>query len=252
MGARALCQALVERTLATARRRRAAAIDLSRTRVAGALVLDMIAHNSDVAPRRLPDLAGPRRGSHRARLRDAPREQSLERGRGTLEPARAIAWARAHGVQERRRAHAAAIARHPRSRARSAPADNPQSSVYNTDGQIFSDVGIPCVLFMENYDISRSGYHDTQDTMKNIDLDYGPPCRRSASKRSRAPRARVRRSARAAARLRDEIERSAGQLAVGYISTSSTTSTDSDPAETVKRLMPFVKWLESSFMPTVA
>jgi hypothetical protein len=26
---------------------------------------------------------------------------------------------------------------------------------------------------MENYDISRSGYHDTHDTMKNIDLDYG-------------------------------------------------------------------------------
>ena len=26
---------------------------------------------------------------------------------------------------------------------------------------------------MENYDISRSGYHDTKDTMENIDLDYG-------------------------------------------------------------------------------
>ena len=26
---------------------------------------------------------------------------------------------------------------------------------------------------MENYDIRRDGYHDTQDTMKNIDLDYG-------------------------------------------------------------------------------
>ena len=25
---------------------------------------------------------------------------------------------------------------------------------------------------MENYDISRKGYHDTQDTMENIDLDY--------------------------------------------------------------------------------
>ncbi len=48
----------------------------------------------------------------------------------------------------------------------------PKSSLYNTDGQIFSDVGIPVVLFMEYYDISRSGYHDTHDTMKNIDLDY--------------------------------------------------------------------------------
>jgi len=26
---------------------------------------------------------------------------------------------------------------------------------------------------MENYDINRKGYHDTMDTMQNIDLDYG-------------------------------------------------------------------------------
>ena len=26
---------------------------------------------------------------------------------------------------------------------------------------------------MENYDINRSGYHDTKDNMQNIDLDYG-------------------------------------------------------------------------------
>jgi hypothetical protein len=50
---------------------------------------------------------------------------------------------------------------------------DPRSSLYNTDGQIFSDAGIPVVLFMENYDINRQGYHDTQDTMANIDLDYG-------------------------------------------------------------------------------
>ena len=52
------------------------------------------------------------------------------------------------------------------------PSD-PRSTLYNTDGQIFSDVGVPCVLFMENYDINRTGYHDTHDTMENIDLDYG-------------------------------------------------------------------------------
>ena len=46
------------------------------------------------------------------------------------------------------------------------------SALYNTDGQVFSDVGVPVVLFMENYDISRTGYHDTHDTMENIDLDY--------------------------------------------------------------------------------
>jgi len=38
--------------------------------------------------------------------------------------------------------------------------------------RIFYAVGVPVVLFMENYDISRTGYHDTHDTMKNIDLDY--------------------------------------------------------------------------------
>ena len=47
------------------------------------------------------------------------------------------------------------------------------STLYNTDGIIFSDTGIPVILFMENYDISRQGYHDTHDTMENIDLDYG-------------------------------------------------------------------------------
>jgi len=45
--------------------------------------------------------------------------------------------------------------------------------LYNTDAQIFCDAGIPVVLFMENYDIRRAGYHDLQDTMANIDLDYG-------------------------------------------------------------------------------
>ena len=32
---------------------------------------------------------------------------------------------------------------------------------------------MPVVLFMEDYDINRTGYHDSQDTMSNIDLDYG-------------------------------------------------------------------------------
>ncbi len=32
---------------------------------------------------------------------------------------------------------------------------------------------MPVVLFMENYDINRIGYHDTHDTLANIDLDYG-------------------------------------------------------------------------------
>ena len=65
------------------------------------------------------------------------------------------------------------IARHPTLEGEIRTINNPQSSVFNTDVQIFSDVGIPCVLVMENYDINRSGYHDTKDTLENIDLDYG-------------------------------------------------------------------------------
>jgi hypothetical protein len=38
------------------------------------------------------------------------------------------------------------------------PSD-PRSTLYNTDGQIFSDAGVPVVLFVENYDINRTGYH---------------------------------------------------------------------------------------------
>jgi hypothetical protein len=51
--------------------------------------------------------------------------------------------------------------------------EDPHSTLYNTDGIIFSDTGIPVILVMENYDIHRSGYHDSHDTMENIDLDYG-------------------------------------------------------------------------------
>ncbi len=53
------------------------------------------------------------------------------------------------------------------------PPGDARSTLYNTDAQIFSDTGIPVVLFMENYDINRHGYHDSKDTMENIDLDYG-------------------------------------------------------------------------------
>jgi hypothetical protein len=65
------------------------------------------------------------------------------------------------------------IALHPQLDGQVRTFDDPQSSLYNTDGQIFSDIGVPVVLFMENYDINRTGYHDTKDTMENIDLDYG-------------------------------------------------------------------------------
>jgi hypothetical protein len=62
---------------------------------------------------------------------------------------------------------------HPHLRGEVRTLDDPRSSLFNTDGQIFSDAGVPVALFMENYDINRKGYHDTLDTMENIDLDYG-------------------------------------------------------------------------------
>src|SRR5262249_44882196 len=65
------------------------------------------------------------------------------------------------------------IAAHPHMSGEIRPSWHFTSSLYNTDAQIFSDAGVPVVLFMECYDINRKGYHDTQDTMKNIDLDYG-------------------------------------------------------------------------------
>jgi len=65
------------------------------------------------------------------------------------------------------------IALHPQLHGEIRPIYNPRSTLYNTDGQIFSDAGVPVVLFMENYDINRQGYHDSHDTMANIDLDYG-------------------------------------------------------------------------------
>jgi hypothetical protein len=65
------------------------------------------------------------------------------------------------------------VALHPHLHGEVRPVIDPRSTLYNTDGQIFSDAGVPVVLFMENYDINRKGYHDTHDTMENIDLDYG-------------------------------------------------------------------------------
>lgn len=80
---------------------------------------------------------------------------------------------RGRGRSQRGSQELPAIAKHALLRGEVRPEWDRRSSLYNTDGQIFSDVGIPVVLLMENYDIARSGYHDTQDTLENIDLDYG-------------------------------------------------------------------------------
>jgi hypothetical protein len=64
-------------------------------------------------------------------------------------------------------------ARHPEMIGEIRPHEDSRSTLYNSDGQVFSDAGIPVVLFMEDYDIDRPGYHDSKDTMAGIDLDYG-------------------------------------------------------------------------------
>jgi hypothetical protein len=170
LGARALARAAVERRLRFATEE-GTIVDGSDVRLVAAFVLDMIAHNND---------------HDRDVFQIAP-------GEGAASARLAV---RAHLANERWNSQVALWNRQPdrrgKGRARRQDQDagvpppfahlalrgeirpewDPRSALYNTDGQIFSDVGIPVVLFMENYDISRTGYHDTEDTMKNIDLDY--------------------------------------------------------------------------------
>ena len=197
MGARHLTQRLVERTLAlrvcegienrgtpqhrsgNPRPRKGPVpvfarrpLDLSQVSLQGVYVMDMIAHNNDheqdvfqIAPgttRESMELASQAHlanaiwNAHVARWNRRPSRQGCDRGRRSPD-GRSIP----------------PTARHPELSGEIRPAIDPRSTLYNTDGQIFSDAGIPVVLFMENYDINRVGYHDTHDTMANIDLDYG-------------------------------------------------------------------------------
>jgi hypothetical protein len=171
LGARALTQRLIQGTaqlhLPDGKTR-----DLSGTRVRGLYVSDMIAHNND----REPDVfqISPGADADSFRLAEyAERAADVWNASTRVWNARPDRAGRPRG---RRSPHGAAIPEVAPFLSLSAeirtPVD-PRSTLYNTDGQIFSDAGVPCVLFMENYDINRSGYHDTHDTMANIDLDYG-------------------------------------------------------------------------------
>ncbi|HEX9161230.1 MAG TPA: M28 family peptidase [Thermoanaerobaculia bacterium] len=150
LGARALVGRIVEGTLA---------IELS-----GAFVMDMIAHNNDKA---------------RDIFQISPGEGARARELAAHASAAARTWNELPQGERRGRGKRStngrvpAIAEYPRLRGEVRPHNDPRSTLYNTDAQIFSDAGLPVVLFMENYDINRSGYHDSHDTMENIDLDYG-------------------------------------------------------------------------------
>ncbi len=146
--------------------------DLSQVRVRGLYVLDMIAHNND----RRRDIFQIAPGTTRDSLRLAWHAHTAAR----LWQAGAALWntapPRRDSDRGRRSPHGGAVPRIARHLAPTGEVrlhDNPRSTLFNTDGQIFSDAGIPTVLFMENYDIDRHGYHDREDTMANIDLDYG-------------------------------------------------------------------------------
>jgi hypothetical protein len=171
LGARALTERLVERTLKL-HLPRGKTKDLSKTSVRGVYVSDMICHNNDherdifqISPGNDP---GSMWLAYQAHLANEVWNESVPH------------WNRRdkrEGLPRARRSpHGAAIpeaAPFLRLAGQVRVPSDPRSTLYNTDGQIFSDAGVPCVLFMENYDINRTGYHDTHDTMENIDLDYG-------------------------------------------------------------------------------
>jgi hypothetical protein len=171
MGARHLAQSLAEGTLKlhlSGQKPR----DLSKVEIKGVYVLDMIAHNRDhdsdifqISPGFSPQSIWLAYQAHLANMiwnaktdqwNHQPERLHRRRGRRSL-----------NGIV------IPDIARHPRLHGEIRLPRDMRSSLFNTDGQIFSDTGIPVVLFMENYDINRVGYHDTHDNMSNIDLDYG-------------------------------------------------------------------------------
>jgi hypothetical protein len=179
MGARHLAQSIVEGSLKLRRRGRRG-LDLAKVQIDGVYVLDMIAHNND-HDRDVFQIS-PGTGAPSLRLAEEAHMANMIWNANTLrwnrQPTRRDAGpgkriAAGNGDGGRSVFPLPAVARHPQLHGEVRIPKDPRSSLFNTDGQIFSDAGVPVVLFMENYDINRQGYHDTQDTMVNIDLDYG-------------------------------------------------------------------------------
>src|SRR5262249_55875270 len=163
LGARHLTQALVEGTLVI-HLPDGEQVDLSGARVQGVYVSDMIAHNND----RDRDVFQISPGTSQASLWLAEQAQQANAIWNESVPL----WNRRRDRRDRPRGRrspqGAAIpetAPHLALHGQVRPVTDPRSTLYNTDGQIFSDAGVPVVLFMENYDINRTGYHDTHDTM---------------------------------------------------------------------------------------
>jgi hypothetical protein len=171
MGARRLCQQLIEGTLRLhlpdGKLR-----DFSRTRIRGVYVLDMVAHNNDHERDVFQMAPGAGRESIwlASQAHCANEIWNASVGSWNRRASRRVC---SRGRRSLSGATIPETALHPLLLGEIRPHYDPRSTLYNTDGQIFSDAGVPVVLFMENYDINRTGYHDSHDTMANIDLDYG-------------------------------------------------------------------------------
>ncbi len=170
LGARHFCRSLIEKTLKL-RTEAEDLVDLSSVQVKGVFLLDMIAHNRENGKNIFQISPGQGSGSlvlarlaHTANVIWNGRIKEWNNG---LPRKGQGSGTRSKGPE------IPPIALHPHVDGEVRTTDDPHSSLFNTDGQIFSDCGVPVVLFMENYDISRTGYHDSRDTMENIDLDYG-------------------------------------------------------------------------------
>jgi Zn-dependent M28 family amino/carboxypeptidase len=171
MGARNFCQSLIEKNL-NLKVDEKTFIDLSGTEIVGVYVMDMIGHNRDndqdifqISPGKSAESLNLAYQAHIANMiwNDCAHKWNRLPDRLNLSKGQRIKESQDIPV----------IAKHMALKGEVRTQYNPHSSLFNTDCQIFSDTGVPVVLFMENYDINRTGYHDTKDTLENIDLDYG-------------------------------------------------------------------------------
>jgi hypothetical protein len=171
LGTCRMCQWLVEGTLAlhTLDGKRH---DQSGVRIQGVFVLDMIAHNNHQDRDVFQIAPGASRESLRLAYQAHEANQAWNQATEAWnrQPARRRAG---RGKRCRDGRTIPALSKYLPLHGEIRPHYDPRSTLFNTDGQAFSDFGIPVVLFMENYDINRVGYHDTHDNMTQINLDYG-------------------------------------------------------------------------------
>ena len=171
MGARNLCQNAIQKTLRL-HKQDGTVKNLSEVKITGVILMDMIAHNREAGQ----DIFQVAPGKSAASLKlsyeafQACRSWNLNAQKWNESPERK-GCDRGERTKDGETIPSKALHLLPDAEIRTW--EDPHSTLYNTDGIIFSDAGIPVILFMENYDISRQGYHDTHDTMENIDLDYG-------------------------------------------------------------------------------